>query len=166
MRRTLTFLVFVSICLSGLIVPAQSAQSAVQRKLVGHWRLVSFVNVAADGEKRPGAYDSGRILYDAHGNMSAHLMRSGRKPLSSPATETERAAAYSGYLGYWGRYVIDETKGSVTHHVEGSSNPNWVTTQLVRFYAFSPDGNRLMLSVKSGDRVTGTLTWEKLGATP
>lgn len=137
-------------------------QSGVAKKLVGHWRLVSFVNFAPDGSERPGGYDTGRILYDEYGNMSAHLMRNGRKPLSSPATEAERAAAYGGYLAYFGRYTVDESIAKVTHAVEGSTNPNWVKTDLVRYYAFSPDGNRLMLSIKSGDRVTGTLTWERL----
>jgi hypothetical protein len=32
----------------------------------------------------------------------------------------------------------------------------------VRHYELAPDGNRLMLSVKNGDRVAGTLTWERI----
>jgi hypothetical protein len=51
----------------------------------------------------------------------------------------------------------------VTHQVEGSVNPNWVSTDLVRHYAFSDDGNRLMLSIQNAEgRVTGTLTWERM----
>jgi hypothetical protein len=160
------FPVVLAVALACSQMPGVSATmeqpSAVAKKLIGHWRLVSFVNFTADGKERPGAYDSGRILYDEHGNMSAHLMRTGGKPLSQPATEAERAAAYGQYLGYSGRYTLDESIGKVTHAVEGSSNPNWIKTELVRYYAFSPDGNRLMLSIRSGDRVTGTLTWERL----
>ena len=51
----------------------------------------------------------------------------------------------------------------MTHHVEGSVNPNWVKTDLVRYYAFSEDGERLMLSIRNPQgRVTGTLTWERI----
>ena len=104
-------------------------------------------------------------MYDAAGQMAAQLMQSGRKPLSTPPIETERAAAYAGYVSYFGRYTVDPSNSTVTHHVEGSTNPNWVSTptNLVRSYAFSADGNRLMLSVKNAaGRVTGTLTWERI----
>jgi hypothetical protein len=102
-------------------------------------------------------------MYDAAGNMSAQLMRSERKPLATPSTEPERAAAYATYTAYYGKFTIDPGLAKVTHHVEGALNHNWVKTDLVRYYAFSPDGNQLMLSIKNAEgRVTGTLTWERL----
>ena len=145
------------------MVHAQSSAADVQKRLVGNWRLVSFVSFDEKGASRPGGYDAGRIMYDAYGNMAAQLMRSGRPRLSSPTTEAERAAAYTGFLSYYGRYVVDHASSKVTHHVEGSTNPNWVSTELVRYYSFSPDDSRLMLSIKNAEgRVTGTLTWERM----
>ena len=146
---------------------ALEAQPAadVQRQLVGNWRLVSFENFDEKGAARPSAFMGGRIMYDAAGQMAAQLTHSSRKPLNTPPTEAERAAAYSGYLSYFGRYSVDASAKTVTHHVEGSTNPNWVSTptNLVRSYAFSADGTRLMLSVKNAaGRVTGTLTWERI----
>ena len=143
---------------------AQQA-SAVHRQLRGNWRLVSFENFDEKGAARPAAFTSGRIMYDAAGQMAAQLMQPGRKSLTSPPVEAERAAAYAGYLSYFGHYTVDPSNSTVTHHVEGSSNPNWVNTptQLVRWYAFSKDGNRLVLSVKNAaGRVTGTLTWQRI----
>lgn len=143
---------------------AQPAADA-QRQLVGNWRLVSFENFDEKGAARPSPFTGGRIMYDAAGQMAAQLTHSNRKPLSTPAIEAERAVAYSGYLSYFGRYSIDTSAKTVTHHVEGSTNPNWVgtPTNLVRSYAFSADGTRLMLSVKNAaGRVTGTLTWERI----
>jgi lipocalin-like protein len=134
-----------------------------QRQIVGHYRLVKFENFDDKGAARVAEYDGGRIMYDAAGNMSAQLMRSNRKPLSSPSTEPERAASYATYTAYYGRYVIDAAAGTVTHQVEGALNHNWVKTDLVRWYAFSPDGKQLMLSLKNAEgRVTGTLTWERI----
>jgi hypothetical protein len=144
-------------------VSAQPPAADVQRRLAGHWRLVSFVNFDEKGGSRPSPFQGGRITYDTSGQMTAQLTHAGRKPLSQPPTDAERIAAQASYLAYYGRFEVDATKGSVTHHVEGSTNPNWPNTQLVRFYEFSPDGNRLMLSVKNNaGRVTGTLTWERL----
>lgn len=157
---THTFLLAV---LTSSALAAQPAAADVQKRFVGHYRLISFVNFDEQGNARDAGYDSGRILYDAAGNMSAHLMRRGRKPLSTPSTEPERAAAYGGYTGYYGKFVIDPSESKVTHQVEGALNPNWVKTDLVRYYEFSADGTRLMLSIKNAQgRVTGTLTWERL----
>jgi hypothetical protein len=146
------------------VLRAQGGSGDVQRRLTGNWRLVSFVNIDEKGVARPGPYHGGRIMYDAHGNMAAQLTRDGRKPLAATPSDADRAEAYAGFLAYYGRYVVDESKSLVTHHVEGSTNPNWVNTTLTRWYAFSPDSNRLLLSIKNDEgRVTGTLTWERFG---
>ena len=166
--RTRTFLISASLCLCGLYVITAAAQSTasgaeVQKRFVGHWRLVKFENFDEKGVARLAAYDGGRIMYDTGGNMSAQLMRSERKPLATPSTEPERAAAYATYTAYYGKYTIDPALGKVTHHVEGALNHSWVKTDLVRYYAFAPDGNQLMLSIKNAEgRITGTLTWERL----
>ncbi|MGQ0732188.1 MAG: lipocalin-like domain-containing protein [Acidobacteriota bacterium] len=147
---------------ASVAISAQSGTNAA-RQFVGHWRLISFENFDEKGVARRAEYDGGRIMYDAAGQMSAQLMQSGRKPMSTPSTESERAASYATYTAYYGRYTIDAVEGRVTHHVEGSANPNWVKTDLVRWFQFSPDGNRLMLSIKNPQgRLTGTLTWERI----
>lgn len=142
---------------------ASSAQAqAVRDRLVGSWEMVSFENIAADGTRRPGAYDRGQIFYDASGRMSAQLMHSSNKADQSPPTDEARATAYRRYLGYYGPFVVDEAKGTVTHIVEGSSNPSWVGSRQVRYYELTPDGQQLTLSVRNADgRVTGTLVWKR-----
>ncbi len=129
---------------------------------VGHWQLVAFDNFDEKGNPTRAAYDGGRIVYDSLGNMSAQLMRSARKPVGTPSTEPERGAAYQTYTAYYGTYELDESVGKITHFVQGALNPNWVSTSLVRWYTFSDDGNTLRLSLKSGERVTGMLTWERM----
>ena len=135
------------------------AEDAVRKQLAGEWTLVKYEIFSENGQTRPGNYDIGRIDYGDR-EMSAHLMRSGR-PKEAPATEAARAAAYQGYLGYFGPYTIDAEKKIVVHHVAGSSLPNWLGTEQVRHYAFSSDGKQLTLSLKNGDRITQTLTWER-----
>jgi Lipocalin-like domain len=150
--------------LGPVVLDAQQAAD-VPRQFIGNWRLLSFEQFDEKGAGRPSAYTGGRIMYDAAGHMAAQLTHSNRKPLSTPSNEAERSAAYASFLSYFAKYSIDTAAKTVTHHVEGSTNPNWVSTKtdLVRWYAFSPDGNRLMLSTKNAaGRVTGTLTWERL----
>jgi len=159
------FLIVAMFSLFSLMAAAQTGPPAAAdtTSFVGHWRLLKFENLDEKGAVRVAEYDGGRIMYDAAGNMSAQLMRSNRQRLSAPSTEPERAAAYATYTAYYGKYAIDTSAGTVTHHVEGSTNPNWVKTDLVRWYAFSADGRQLMLSIKNAEgRVTGTLTWERM----
>ena len=168
-----TLAIVMSLCVGGLAigVTAQPAATDVQKQFIGHWRLLKFENFDENGVARLADYDGGRILYDAAGNMSAQLMRANRKPLTqqsaggkpSPALDAERAFAYATYTAYYCKYTIEPTNGKVTHHVEGSVNPNWVKTDLVRYYEFAEDGNQLLLSIKNAEgRTTGTLTWERI----
>jgi hypothetical protein len=142
---------------------ASSAQAqAVRDRLIGAWELVSFESIAADGTRRPGAYDRGQISYDASGRMSAQLMHSSNKADQTPQTDEARATAYRRYLGYYGPFVVDQARGTVTHIVEGASNPSWVGSRQVRYYALTPDNQQLTLSVRNASgRVTGSLVWKR-----
>jgi hypothetical protein len=140
-----------------------SAQTQpVAQRLVGSWELVNYEIIAADGARRPGAYDRGQITYDASGRMSAHLMNSSNKAGQAPQTDEARAAAYRLYLGYYGPFVVDEAKGIVTHIVDGSSNPSWVGSRQVRYYELSADNQQLTLSLRDATgRTTQALVWKR-----
>ena len=159
-RMRITLLAFL-VVLS--VVATPHAEQGIAQRLVGAWELVNYEIIAADGAKRPGAYDRGQITYDASGRMSAQLMNSANKAEASPNTDDLRAAAYRRYLGYYGPFVVDEAKGFVTHIVEGSSNPSWVGSRQVRFYALSDDNAQLTLMLKDQNgRVTQSLLWKRL----
>ena len=154
-------MMIVVLTLVAALWPAAQAQPVAQR-LVGSWELVNYEIIAADGTRRPGAYDRGQISYDASGRMSAHLMNSANKAEQTPQTDDARAAAYRRYLGYYGPFVVDEAKGIVTHIVDGSSNPSWVGSRQVRYYELSQNDAQLTLMVKSAEgRVTSTLIWKR-----
>ena len=66
------------------------------------------------------------------------------------------------YLGYYGPFVVDEAKGIVTHIVDGSSNPSWVGSRQVRYYALSADNAQLTLSLRDASgRTTQSLVWKR-----
>ncbi len=155
----------LGLAIAALLVVAQPFKAAdtadaVKRQLAGEWMLVKYEIFGENGQTRPGNYDVGRVNYGER-EMSAHLMRSGR-PTDAPTTEPARATAYQAYLGYFGPYTIDADRKVVVHHVAGSSLPNWIGTDQVRHYGFSSDGKQLTLSLKPGDRITQTLTWERV----
>ena len=160
-RMRITLLAFVAVL--SCVASPNAKQGTIAQRLAGAWQLVTYEIIAADGAKRPGAYDRGQITYDAAGRMSAQLMNSANKADASPNTDDLRAAAYRRYLGYWGPFVVDTAAGHVTHIVEGSSNPSWVGSRQVRYYALSDDNAQLTLMLKDQTgRVTQSLVWKRL----
>ena len=137
--------------------------------LVGAWKLLVF-EFRSEGEVvYPIGKDvSGLCLYDATGQMALQIMRGNRPRFAAgdllSGTPAEMEAAFSGYLAYAGTYVVDETHGVVVHHVSLSLYPNWVGTDLVRFYRIS--GNRLIVSAPTvqvkGHLMDAMLVWERL----
>jgi hypothetical protein len=137
----------------------------VRERLLGAWRLESW-----DWRDEAGKVGSplgddpvGQLMYDGSGSVSAQLMRRNQPRFADDdwrrADTAERAAAWLGYFCYFGTYAVDEAAGTVTHHVEGSSFPNLVGTDQLRYFALA--GNRLSLTAQTPwGRVT--LVWEKI----
>jgi hypothetical protein len=135
---------------------------------VGTWRLVSFEFRTADGQAhRPFGEDAeGYIMYNEDGFMSVAFMAADRSLFASNdprgGTVEEKAAAMEGFFSYCGRYQVRD--GTVVHHIEVSSFPNWKGVDQERYFAFH--GNRLTLSTPpmlvGGVELTGHLIWERV----
>lgn len=143
-----------------------SRQSAdvekIREQLAGSYRLVWYRSYDQAGKETVLPYTVGQISYDRAGRMSAQLMRDNHQRFAgTPPTEQERATAYSNFISYFGAYDIDPVKRFVTHHVQGSVNPNMVGSDLTRYFEFSADGKSLFLTVKDGERIVGRLQWDK-----
>jgi hypothetical protein len=93
---------------------------------------------------------TGRLHYDAAGNMSVQLY---------PVSE-HKDSITPGYLGYFGTYTVDLDVGFITYRVDGSNIVDWVGADLVRYYGFL-DG-ALILSLRRHGRVMESQTWERL----
>jgi hypothetical protein len=159
--RVMRIIILAAAVLLAGASPIAVAQGTIAQRLVGAWELINYEIIAADGTRRPGAYDRGQISYDTSGRMSAHLMHSSNTSTATPQTDELRAAAYRRYLGYYGPFVVDTSAGSVTHIVEGSSNPSWVGSKQLRYYELSADNTQLTLSLRDGARTTQSLVWRR-----
>jgi len=95
-------------------------------------------------------------------------MRSGRTAFAvadkARSTSAEAKSALDTYEAYFGTYEVDEARGTVTHHVEGSLLPNWTGSDQLRCYELSDDF--LILSTAeipySGTTLVGRLTWKRV----
>jgi len=149
----------------------QADISGGARQLVGTWRLTSRVVTLEDGtvaqDSGLGKTPSGYLIYDSSGHMAAQLMRPDR-PMAidcgaSAPPPRENSQSVNGYDAYFGTYTIDETRHTVTHHLEGALAAADVGKNLVREFQLS--GDKLTIIVRTNspkERQIRTLTWERL----
>ena len=123
--------------------------------VLGAWELVSFVaRDATTGEDRQplGTTPRGLILYTADGHMSAQLAE----------------PDMSGYVGYGGRFSVDEATSTLHHDVTMSMMPELLAQP--QFRHASVDGDLLTLSASRTDDAGVTthsrLVWRRASTTP
>jgi lipocalin-like protein len=104
-----------------------STRNKLKSKLVGRWRLVSYIANPAQGQAvyPLGAAAKGVLDYSREGNVSVHIMG-------------------AGYFAYYGYYTVDEKAATVTHHLELCSERSLAGASNLRHIAL--EGARLVLS--------------------
>ena len=107
----------------------QSPRGA-REQVVGAWQLESRTVRKANGEVAVdpvlGQQPTGRLFYDASGNMMLQMMRQQRaQSISVPSNpqDAKNPRIVLGYDAYLGTFQVNEQEGTITHHVEGSLFP-------------------------------------------
>lgn len=136
------------------------ADKGVRNQFIGTWRLVSIESAES---RLFGDKPVGMLMYDADNHVAVQIMRNNRPDLAGgpafpPAKEVQ--VAYKGYYAYYGTWEVDEERGIITHHLEGSLRPGDVGKDFARAYRFS--GNQLALTpVEDLAASNSCLTWER-----
>ena len=138
-------------------------------RFAGAWRLLECYGKWSDGRiSYPyGREPTGLLMYDGHGSFSGQIVAGGRPAFQSgnllKGTAEEIKTAFEGYIAYYGTYEVDEVKGQMTHHVEGSLFPNWIGDVQTRIFQFEDERLRLnTLPIKGAKAdLTVTLLWER-----
>ena len=152
-------------------VPCSAALSQDTARLVGEWNLVSFTSPDSAGRQAPvwGPNPIGLIIYTANGTMAAQLYdpRRGKLGVLPQGANPELVkATFIGGYSYYGTFTVDTALHSVTHHIEGANNPDWIGGNLARAYRFNGK-DRLSLTVLTnfdGAKVVNgsVLVWERV----
>jgi hypothetical protein len=75
---------------------------------VGSWKLLSAVYERDGQAAYPfGPEPVGLLIYDELGNMSVQIMHSSRADSSDSKSVRVNRAAFSGYLGYYGKSDLE-----------------------------------------------------------
>jgi hypothetical protein len=123
-----------------VLIASVSVGQQADSPLIGTWQFIS--QEARDDRGQVsypyGSNPGGRLTYDAAGNMSVLLFDPALPKFASGdrlrGTTEEIKAAFEGSAAYYGTYTIDRSGGSVTHHVLGSTFPNYIGTNQLRYY--------------------------------
>lgn len=129
--------VAVAIFLASILT--QSTLGAEDSRIVGTWRLLSYVvEVQATGERLPvmGGKPDGYVTFLPTGRVFFMLTGEARKPAK---TDRERAELLDTLVAYTGTYSVGED--TWTTSVDVAWNPEWVGTRQVR--TFQLEGDRL-----------------------
>jgi hypothetical protein len=137
--------------------------------LVGRWHLLAWRSVGDDGVTvgEPfGEHPHGDLSYSPGGWVTAQLAATSRPavdgtdPLSGP--RDQRAAAYSTYMAYWGRYEVVGER--VIHHVDTSLGPGWAGVDQVRYFSLSGDFLALRTApmLIAGATIVSELSWRRM----
>jgi hypothetical protein len=139
------------------------------KKMTGTWDVVEAKFETTDGNiiEPWGPSPIGMGIFTDEGYFSAQFMRSGRAKFAGefPIPE-EKQQTYDDYLAFYGRYSVDEEKGTVSIFIEGSTNANWIGEEQVR-YCEIKDNNHVILRTPPlkyfGLEYIGTLAWKQRG---
>jgi hypothetical protein len=156
-KMNITIWRFVGTLVISALISGFSTQVGAQfnlEKLIGTWKLVSIETFLLPDNKIVyewmGEKPLGLIMYDQTGYMSVQFMRDPRPTFSSKsgsyfdASPEEIKNAYAGYYAYFGTYEVNESEGSIIHHVKGSLMPAEVGIDYKRFFKF--EGKRIILT--------------------
>jgi Lipocalin-like domain len=170
MRRLAIGLIVLVGCCEVFGDASQPVQSSVRSRILGAWQLESRT-VRAGGraifDPVLGSQPLGRLFYDAGGHVSLQMMRQGRaQAITTPSNpqDASNQRVVLGYDSYFGSFQLNESAGTITHHVEGSLFPEDLGKDFVR--SFTIDGDVLTLSFTSksaeGTDVTRTLRFRRM----
>lgn len=154
----------------GISILSLEQPAARQASVAGTWKLISYETVTPAGVRTfPLGEDAiGLLIYQPGGRMSVQFMRRDRPMFKSGdawrGTLEEERAAFEGFFSYAGRYTVGAQRGVVTHHIEISSAPNYVGTDVER--TFTMAGKRVTLRTPqralAGQTSSSILIWERI----
>ena len=138
---------------------------ARREALAGTWKLVSFVMIDEETQRREfpyGIHPSGYLALLPDGRLIAVITADARK--QKPETDLDFVAAFKSMLAYSGTYEVDGD--SFITKVDTAWNQSWVGTDQKRTYKI--DGDRLTIVSAAQPAVNfdkrlmhGELVWER-----
>jgi len=158
-------LILLAGCCAASVELAAQAKGSVREQIVGDWQLESRTVRKANGETLAdpvlGTQPIGRLFYSASGHMMLQMMRRDRaKAIGAPSNpqDANNPRVVLGYDAYFGTFTVNESAGTITHHVEGSLFPEDLGKDFTRLFKLEGDTFTLSFTSTSPEGVAVTRT--------
>jgi hypothetical protein len=144
-----------------MVLSTSAAQEGARTRFVATWALA---DVGGEGAliERLGPSPVGILVYDALENMCVQIMNREHHNLRLDNDHDFKLALQS-YVAYFGKYTLNISEQSVTHHVLGSLYPADVGCDFKRNYQFA--GDNLILTAEGligGEQIAAQLIWKRI----
>jgi hypothetical protein len=170
MKKTIALLL-----VSGLtfMLHAQNSNPSInslQKQLIGTWTLISVANIYPDSSRvyPYGKDPQGLLMFDEKGNYAIQILKAVRPKVESgdknKCTQEESTALVQGSNSHFGKYEVNEQRGTIRFIIEHAFYPNWEGTEQERFYTYT--GNEIKYVVTSttqgGQKVIAEVAWRRI----
>jgi hypothetical protein len=123
-----------------ILLPACISKLEPDANFVGTWELSSIESKSETGEWVPVKYPEnakliGILMYDDSSNMAVQITTN---PRLTEAFD-ENPEIVNGYIAYYGKYEVDSSVGTVTHHRLNHINPEVGKLSVVRYFQINDD---------------------------
>jgi hypothetical protein len=151
-----------------------TSDADLRERLTGAWRLASIETVRPNGEviyPFYGRHPEGILIYDRKGWMSVQIVSDPSPTVPNAdsredflaASAADKSKAADGYYGYYGTWVVNAAKQTVTHHIKNSFYPRERGEEGVRHLELKAD--TLILTAKThemGEDHQRKLVWQRV----
>jgi hypothetical protein len=142
---------------------SQPSTSTV-RDLIGTWTLVSTDQGVEAGKPAMVPNPRGLLIVDGGGHIFEAITRgAGRQGGAPPTPQSDPAALFAIYSGFWGDYAADVTQKRLTFRPRGAVSPNVMGSEFSRSYDLR--GDLLTITSQAGEphtRIATRWTWERV----
>jgi hypothetical protein len=165
-RRSLGLVIVTMIGIACSVSNAVAQQKTLKEQLVGTWSFVSSTAKLPDGSPLWGSNPRGLSVFSENGRVTEVITRSDRPKFASnnrlQGTADDNKATVWGTIATFGTYAVDEGKGTYTIKVEGSTYPNWESTEITRPITITGDEMAMTNPAPSIGGPPSRLVWRRI----
>jgi hypothetical protein len=144
--------------------------NSLQKQLIGTWTLISVANIYPDSSRvyPYGKDPQGLLMFDEKGNYAIQILKAARPKIESgdknKCTQEESTALVQGSNSHFGKYEVNENKGTITFIIEHAFYPNWEGTKQERFYTYTGDEIKYVVTntTQGGQKVIAEVAWRRM----
>jgi hypothetical protein len=146
--------------------------ASLKNEIIGSWKLLSYIEIPVGGEEYLfplGKNPKGILIFSPDGYMSVQI--SVKNPVKYntddrySVTDEVIASRAKEYIGFTGKYTVDNVLCHVIYHIETSLNPNWEGIKQVRKMDFEADilyQKSVEPIISNGQKVHAYMTWQRI----